>query len=281
VTHGIFRRPPANSAENERLEVHADAQSLSFYCDIAGYLAERLDGWATLDLLDVGPRTGAGLALLRLMHHPLSFSRIKLDPVTGIDTDPRFKEVAERLYPDIEALHGDAFHLAGRTWDVVMSSHTIEHVDDPTTFLRKLEGLARRLVIVACPFEEENLIVWHKQRISWSLLNDLGYEHLKVYRSNHWHNGLCCIASRWVGTQPARAMPSAGNAIDAVKLFKAPMSVGPKQIAARDVETAPHLEGNASIGDSLITLRSDSTQRKEGRRRCYQGKMLALRIDLY
>lgn len=172
MVESIFRRPSDDPSEAERMAIHSDAQSLSFYCDVAAYLAELLDGWPTMSLLDVGPRTGAGLALLRLMHHPLTFSRIKLDPVTGIDLDPDFKAVAERLYPDIEALHGDAFSLGGRTWDVVMSSHTIEHVDDPSSFLRHLEGLARRLVVIACPFEEEKLIVWHKNRITHALLHD-------------------------------------------------------------------------------------------------------------
>lgn len=194
----LFRKASSNPTEIEQSLFHCDAQSISFYMDIAAYLAEHLDGWHTLSLLDIGPRTGAGLAMLRLMHHPLSYSRIKLDPVTGIDLDSAFKETALRLYPDIEPLCGDAFAIVDRKWDLVISSHTIEHVADPAAFLQKAEGLANKGVIIACPFEEEDLIQWHCSRITYKMLHDAGFSRFKGYRSNHWHNSLCIIASRWL-----------------------------------------------------------------------------------
>ena len=193
----LFRKTPPNPIENERWLFHFDAQTISFYADIAVYLAERLDGYHTYSLLDVGPHTGSGLAILRLMHHPLTTSRIKFDPVTGVDIDPVFRSRAQQLFPDIEALEGDVFDIVDRKWDLVLSSHTIEHVKDPLKLLGKLEKLANKGVIIACPFEEADLIEWHFSRITYKTLNDAGFSQFKTYRSNHWHNSLCIIASKW------------------------------------------------------------------------------------
>ena len=101
-------------------------------------------------------------------------------------------------FPDIEAICGDAFSMSDeRKWDVVMSSHTIEHADDPSSFLEKMTGVARRLVVVACPFaEEEDLNVFHKNRISHKLLTANGFHDMHVYRSNHWFNSMCVIAAK-------------------------------------------------------------------------------------
>ena len=76
---------------------------------------------------------------------------LKLDPVTGIDIDPMFRDAAVKSFPDIRALCGDAFALTEGKWDIVLSSHTIEHVDDPADFLKRMEERASRYVVVACP----------------------------------------------------------------------------------------------------------------------------------
>ena len=176
--------------------VHMESQSVSFYMDLSKFLAQRLIA-TKLSLLDVGPRTGSGLALLRLIHHPLSYASLTFDPVSGIDLNIMFKEVAAAKFPDIEALHGDAGALAGdRKWDVVVSSHTIEHTDDPALFLNKLERLARKMIVVAAPYEEQPLTSGHSSRITYQLLNESGYHDMEVYRSPHWFNSLCVIAAK-------------------------------------------------------------------------------------
>lgn len=197
MTNSLFAARANDGTQYSRDRVHEDAQSLSFYSDISRFITERLPASETpLSLLDIGPRTGSGLALLRLMHHPLSYAAVKFDPVTGIDMDPQFVESAAS-YPDIEALCGDAFALPdNRKWDVVMSSHTIEHVNDPSMFLDKMSRLARRMVVVACPFEEQNLIRWHLNSINYHLLSEHGFHDMQVYRSPHWFNSMCVIASR-------------------------------------------------------------------------------------
>jgi 2-polyprenyl-3-methyl-5-hydroxy-6-metoxy-1,4-benzoquinol methylase len=193
VLNNLFGVREDDGTQTARDCVHVDAQSVSFYCDISAFVRDRLVG--TMSLLDIGPRTGAGLAVLRLLHHPMSYSAIKFDPVTGIDIDPMFEQIAKDRYPDIEALTGVAENLSGK-WDIVISSHTIEHVDDPDAFLNMMKTLARKAVVIAAPFEEQDLIVWHKQRITYKLLTNHGFHDMRVYRSNHFFNSLCVIAMK-------------------------------------------------------------------------------------
>jgi len=171
-----------------------DAQSLSFYADISAFIRDNIPS-GTYSLLDVGPRTGSGLALLRLLHHPSSYASIRFDPVTGIDLDSNFERTAKEQYPDIKAMTGDAFNVAGK-WDIVLSSHTVEHTADPAAFLHKLGTLAKRYVIIACPYEEQDLIRHHLNRIGYKTLTGAGFWNIKVYRSDHWFNSMCCIAMR-------------------------------------------------------------------------------------
>src|SRR5262249_23738507 len=148
----------------------------------------------TFSLLDVGPRTGAGLALLRLMHHPASFSRLKLDPVLGLDMDPAFEFTAFREFPDIAAKTGDLFSVPDKSWDIVTCSHTIEHIEDAEGFVEQILRIARMYVVLACPFAEQALSSGHIQSIDYAFLRGIGFPHVKIYESHHWHNGVCCLA---------------------------------------------------------------------------------------
>jgi 2-polyprenyl-3-methyl-5-hydroxy-6-metoxy-1,4-benzoquinol methylase len=155
-------------------------------------------GHETLSLLDVGPRTGAGLALLRLLHHPLAFTRLKFEPVYGIDLDPEFERIAKTEFRDIHPLTGDIFDLSDKSYDIVTCSHTIEHIPDPQSFVEKLVRLARRAVFLACPYEEANRVEGHCVSIGQSFFDMLQFDDVEVYESQHWHNGLACLAYKKV-----------------------------------------------------------------------------------
>lgn len=188
--------PLTTESDDDRIQrLRCDSQSLSFYGDISRFISKRLVGFETLSLLDIGPRTGAGLALIRLLHHPAAYTRLKFDPVYGIDLDPEFQRIAGQEFKDIHPTVGDIFDLPENSFDVVTCSHTIEHVPDAPAFIKQLEKIARRAVVLACPFEERSpMSDGHINRIDAAFMHELGYHDLEVYDSFHFHNGLCCLA---------------------------------------------------------------------------------------
>ena len=192
----IFNALRMGMDKREDLKVKCDSQSLAFYSDIASFIGRHIPGYKSLSLLDVGARTAAGTALLRAIHHPQSFARIKLHPVTALDLDAATFETAREEYRDIDYLVADVGSFAGqRSWDIVLTSHTIEHVSDPDGFLRALEATANQYVIVACPFAEEPpLIPGHLQRFNLEFFERNGFTTVETYRSLHWHQSMACMA---------------------------------------------------------------------------------------
>jgi SAM-dependent methyltransferase len=179
------------------MKIKCDSQSLSFYSDISSFLGRNISGYQTMSLLDVGARTAAGTALLRAIHHPRSFARLKLHEVTALDLDSIAIAQAASEYRDINYLSVDVETLSGiREWDIVLSSHTIEHVPDPGAFLSALDNVAKRYVVVACPFAEIELTPGHVHRFNMDFFEKNGFSHVEVYRSQHWHGGMAAIALR-------------------------------------------------------------------------------------
>jgi 2-polyprenyl-3-methyl-5-hydroxy-6-metoxy-1,4-benzoquinol methylase len=172
-----------------------DVQSCVFMCELLPELWRLYpNGQHNLTLLDVGPRTGAGTGLLQFLHHPESFSRIKLH-TTAIDLDKGFQDYAAVHSPGVEYLVGDIFDATlTRTFDVVLCSHTLEHLADPRPFLCRLRELAKAWVIVACPFDEKDLIAGHVSSIGYGFFEAEGAHSLHVYRSLTWHQSMACTA---------------------------------------------------------------------------------------
>lgn len=184
-----------SEARYQQLRNVFDVQSCVFTCEILPALwALYPNGQHRLNLLDVGPRTGAGTGLLQYLHHPESFSRIKLH-TTAIDIDPTYKDYAAVHSPDVEYLVGDIFDESlARTFDVVLCSHTLEHLAEPLPFLRRLQALAKAWVIVACPFDEKDCIPGHVSSLGYDFFESAGVHNLNVYRSLTWHQCMACVA---------------------------------------------------------------------------------------
>jgi len=78
--------------------------------------------------------------------------------------------------------------------DIVICSHTIEHVPRPRMFIEKLCQIAREYVVIACPFQEPRpLIPGHLHSINKAFIDQFNYEFLEVYTSMHWHQSKACI----------------------------------------------------------------------------------------
>lgn len=106
--------------------------------------------------LDVGPSCFGGTALLADLHTEQSYNKLKLK-VSAVDIVDFFRPVQEMLAPNVEFFVQDIFTIENRVWDFIICSHVIEHVPNPSAFLRQLQSLARDFVLVACPWHEKPL----------------------------------------------------------------------------------------------------------------------------
>lgn len=173
-----------------------DPQTLSFMSDISYQLRKIYPNIEAnvKDVLDVGSRTGAGSAFIQQLHHPRSFSAVKMH-VTAIDIEDRYQAYAKIFFPEINYIVGDVFDLPENSRDIVICSHTIEHVINPKEFIEQLRKIAREYVIIACPFNEnpENLIPGHRHSIDKKFIDLFSPSLLEIYTNMHWHQSQACI----------------------------------------------------------------------------------------
>jgi 2-polyprenyl-3-methyl-5-hydroxy-6-metoxy-1,4-benzoquinol methylase len=179
----------------DRLRNVYGVQSCVFICEILPTLWGLYpEGLHRLSLLDVGSQTGTGSELLRYLHHPASFSRIKLD-VTALDIDTTYRDYSRVLFPELRSRYEDIFSPDfSERYDIVLCSHCIEHVEDPSAFLARMQTLARQWVIVATPFGEKELIPGHLHRFDFEFFRRTGAVRTQVYRSLTWHGSMACVA---------------------------------------------------------------------------------------
>jgi SAM-dependent methyltransferase len=74
----------------------------------------------------------------------------KASAVTGIDFNQKNIDFADSTYrrPNLRFICGDALtHLTGETYDVIILSSVLEHIEDRPAFLRQIRGLAPRALI--------------------------------------------------------------------------------------------------------------------------------------
>lgn len=195
----VFDPIPEDWDEMRLQRMRCDSQSMHFYGDISHYLVRRFTNEETMSVLDVGSRTGAGAALLRLLHHPWAYTSLKFDPVVALDIEPDIKRFVETEFKDIQAVCEDIHNVPDKSYDLVICSHTIEHLYDIPPFLHQLERVARRAVLIACPIDERDpMTEGHFQKISAQMLEAWGFVDIKVYQSFQFHNGMCGLALKYV-----------------------------------------------------------------------------------
>ena len=157
----------------EKIERVHNAQSIQFMADMLPIVRKLYPQEShTISVLDVGARTAAGTAFLQMLHHPHGNSKVKMQ-VTALDIDDSFKEYAKISFPDLQYQKEDIFNIKNQKWDLVICSHTIEHVPDPHLFLKQLQKLARDYVLISTPYKEDpnNLIPGHCNSIDDSFID--------------------------------------------------------------------------------------------------------------
>ncbi len=177
------------AADPEKTLSKGMPQSLLFMVELVPFI-HRLWGhlpegsWRTV--LDVGPENFSGTALLAQLHAPNTFNRLKLQ-VSALDVSDEFALLGELVAPDVEFLVGDVASIRGRAWDMVIASHVVEHVEDPVGFMRRLQGLAREFVVIACPWRENPIVTPdHASTIDKEVVMAAGARDLTIYTNFSW-----------------------------------------------------------------------------------------------
>jgi len=73
----------------------------------------------------------------------------------GIDNNRSALVAGRQLFPHLVLEHGDAYRLdlADRSWDVVIASEVLEHLDRPQVALDELHRVAQRYLLLSVPNE--------------------------------------------------------------------------------------------------------------------------------
>jgi len=173
----------------DKIIAKALPQSRLFMMEIIPFMHRlwgHLPEGAWRSVLDVGPESMAGTALLASIHAANSFNRLKLD-VHAIDINNKFETFKEVIAPNVTFHHGDIFGFEERKFDMVIASHVIEHVPDPVAFVRRLQELAKEYVVIACPWREDPLVTpGHVNTIDKDFTMQVGARDLTIYTNYSW-----------------------------------------------------------------------------------------------
>lgn len=144
-------------------------------------------------LLDIGSRTGVGSNLLgEVFSSELWGYQIKF-AVDTIDISKDWNTYM-KLNPYIrQHSNKDLFSIEKDTYDVCFCSHTIEHLDDPISFVNQMKYVARYFSFVTCPYEEKDPIKGHRT-ITKEIIDACQPKWRTTYKSvNRWKPDLECV----------------------------------------------------------------------------------------
>lgn len=177
----------------ERVEREMIPQELQFMADLLPIIHSLVSGWPReqpMAVVDIGAGSGAGAGLLAsLFAGPLVGPVMR---VTALEIAQRFPRYARR-WPRLEYEVGNAWHLpdSGRTFDLAVCSHLIEHFTDPLPFIRCVQSVARQWALFYAPYEEAPLIAEHRCRITREMIDSLSPLRVELIESPAWPFGRC------------------------------------------------------------------------------------------
>jgi SAM-dependent methyltransferase len=181
-----------NQTDAEKFEFAFGAQSTQFIIDLLPYLHEVMREHYSrsdeLKLVDIGAGSCIGTNLLAQLHSDhIIYSRLQIDAVDYTDVRRRW---IRALYPKIRHRVADVFDLPDRTWDFVVCSHVIEHLEQPRVFIEQLRRICRGFAFVYSPYEEFERIPYHLSTITRETYAGIPSCRLEVLRSMGWRGDI-------------------------------------------------------------------------------------------
>lgn len=123
-----------------------------------------------VNLLELGCGEGFLLQVIR--------QRLPDLTVLGLDNNQHALHVGRQLFPDLPLHHGDIYRIdqLDHSWDMVVASEVLEHLERPANALQELCRVANRYVVLSVPWEP------------WFRLGSLGRgKHLKTLGNHPEH----------------------------------------------------------------------------------------------
>ena len=180
-------RGPTADKNFDWLESNWTAQSTQFAIDLLPVVHRlMLRTWKrqdTVKLLDFGAGSGAGANVWSSLHRgDAVWSRMVVD---AADVNAGRELFAKLYFPSVNYIVGDAFGL-GRTWDIVVCSHVVEHVREPAPFIRRVVQLAKRFAVFYAPYDERERIPGHLNTITEELFQPFSPLEIQIVKSMGW-----------------------------------------------------------------------------------------------
>ena len=125
-------------------------------------------------ILDVG--CGEGFTLNRLSENKIG---AKLE---GVEYSKAAIELGQKTYPNIKIKEGNIYQLPyeDNSFDLVLCTEVLEHLDDPQKGLRELIRVSKKYLVISVPNEPLFMMAQFIRGKNWSRFgNDI--EHI-----NHW-----------------------------------------------------------------------------------------------
>jgi len=102
-------------------------------------------------------------------------------PMLGLDFLDQALQDGHTLFPDLRLEKGDIYSInqPDKSWDVVVASEVLEHLERPDDALRELRRVAKRYVVLSVPWEP------------WFRLGSLGrFKHISRFGNHPEHINL-------------------------------------------------------------------------------------------
>lgn len=158
----------------DRFITESVPQTQTFYSEmlpVLHKLIRKLPYGMELKGLDAGCGSASGADIIARLHQ----GKLLRNPIrmTGVDLHDTYKRIAETIFPLVEYKVADLFEFAPGSYDFCICSHVIEHFDDPTEFIRKIQQIGRLFSLFYAPLDERERIEGHLRTINMEYVTSL------------------------------------------------------------------------------------------------------------